>query len=105
MGIKKVFVEEQNFRLQIIAGAVVLILARYLEIKIWELIVLILLISLVLILELFNSIMERLMDIFKPRLHSYVMDIKDIMAGAVLLAAICSIIIGLIIFIPYLFRG
>ncbi|RMD51605.1 diacylglycerol kinase, partial [Candidatus Parcubacteria bacterium] len=41
-------------------------------------------------------------DGLKPRLHPLVKEIKDIMAGAVLITAIVAALIGLIIFWPYI---
>lgn len=58
--------------------------------------------ALVLTLELANTALERVMDILKPRIHPYARVIKDVMAGAVLLATLASIAIGLVIFSPYL---
>jgi diacylglycerol kinase len=58
----------------------------------------------VLVLELMNSIFERMVDILKPRIHHYVEDIKDIMAGTVLVASLGSALIGLLIFWPYIVR-
>ena len=101
-GINKVFSEEQNFRIQLALSGVVLVLGLILHLRAYEFIILILMILAVLILELVNTIFERLIDIVKPRLHSYVKDIKDMMAGAVFLAAIGSVVVGLIIFLPYL---
>jgi len=48
-----------------------------------------------------NSIFERISDAFKPRLHPIVKEVKDMMAGAVLLASIFSVIVGVLIFYPY----
>jgi diacylglycerol kinase len=56
----------------------------------------------VLVLEIINSIFERIVDVYKPRLNPYVRDIKDMMAAAVLIASLGAAIIGLMIFIPYL---
>ena len=42
------------------------------------------------------------LDLLKPRLSPQVETVKDIMAGAVLLASIGSVIVGAIIFIPYI---
>lgn len=59
-------------------------------------------ITLVITLELFNSAIEKLCDLVMPDQHPKIKYIKDVMAGAVLLACIFAAIAGLIIFIPYL---
>ncbi len=100
-GVKKVFQTELNFRLQVFASLLVLVFIFIFPLRSWEIVVLILLIGLVLILELINSIFERLVDAFRPRIHPIVKDIKDIMAGAVLLSAVIAAIIGLLIFWPH----
>jgi diacylglycerol kinase (ATP) len=41
-------------------------------------------------------------DILKPRVHPYAQLIKDIMAAAVLIASGGAIVIGVIIFFPYI---
>ena len=68
----------------------------------WERVALLLLITAVLVLELINSVFERISDGLKPRLHPMVKDIKDIMAGAVFLSSLVAAIIGILIFWPYL---
>lgn len=100
-GVRVVFGSEPSFRVQVCVAALVLVLARVAGVKTYEWIVLILLIASVLTLELINSIFERLVDAFKPRLHPIVKDVKDIMAGAVLLVCVIAAIIGLIIFYPH----
>jgi diacylglycerol kinase len=102
-GIGQVFREEQNFRIQIFIGFIVLVFGIYLRIEIWKAIVLILVIASVLVLELINSIFERLVDMLKPRIHAYVQAIKDIMAAAVLIASLGAVVIGILIFGPYLY--
>ena len=83
-------------------GVLVLLLAAFFGVRIYEWILLILLIGAVWTLELVNSIIERLADAFKPRLHSYVKDVKDIMAAAVLIASLIAGAVGITIFYPYL---
>lgn len=104
LGLKKVFLEEQNFRIHSIIALLVIILGFYFQIAIWEWIIVILLIALILILEIINSIFERLLDLLKPRIHEYVGDIKDMTAAAVFVGAIIAVIIGLIIFLPYILQ-
>ncbi len=101
-GVRVVFVHEQSFRIQVLAAAVVVTLAATLGVTRNEWIVLLLLIAAVLSLELMNSIIERLADAFKPRIHPIVKDVKDIMAGTVLIVSMIAAIIGLAIFCPYL---
>jgi diacylglycerol kinase len=52
----------------------------------------------VLVLELLNTSIEHLVDLVKPRLNEYVKEVKDVMAGAVLLASVFAVIIGAVIF-------
>jgi diacylglycerol kinase len=101
-GLHSVALREQSFRLQILASIVVLAAIIFLDLAIWQKILLILLICAVLVLEVINSIFERISDALKPRLSPVVKEIKDMMAGAVLLTAITSVIVALMIFWPYL---
>lgn len=100
-GLLTVFRSEQSFRLQIVMAVSVLVLAIGFHVSNSELIVLLLLIASVLILELINSIFERVLDAFKPRLHPIVKEAKDMMAAAVLLMSLFAFIIGVLIFLPY----
>jgi len=101
-GMRVVFIHEQSFRIQVLAAAVVVTFAAAFGVTRNEWIVLLLLIAAVLSLELMNSIIERLADAFKPRIHPIVKDVKDIMAGTVLIVSLIAAIIGLAIFYPYL---
>ena len=101
-GLNYVFINEHSFRIQILSALLVLIAMIYFPLSIWERVILLMMISAVLILELINSIFERMADGMKPRLNPMVIDVKDIMAGAVLISAITSAVVALIIFWPYL---
>ncbi len=100
-GIVVVAREEQSFRLQLLAALVVVALMFGFGLRVPEKALLTLAIVLVLVLELVNSIFERMVDILKPRIHHYVEDIKDIMAGTVLVASVGALLIGVLIFWPY----
>ncbi|MBI2415051.1 MAG: diacylglycerol kinase [Candidatus Kerfeldbacteria bacterium] len=101
-GLKYVWINEQNFRVQIGIAVLVIISMGLFQVAIWQAIVLIMLILFVLVLEVVNTIFEKMIDILKPRIHSYVEVIKDMMAAAVLLASAGAVIIALLIFVPYL---
>lgn len=100
-GIKLVYRHEQNFRLQLAAAVFVIFLLWFFPLSKGEKIVVMLLIFLVLILELINSAVERMTDILKPRLSQQVEAVKDIMAAVVLLSSFGSVIVGIVIFWPY----
>jgi diacylglycerol kinase len=99
-GVKIVFKEERNFRVQILGALAVIFLMFVFNLGLVEKGILFLLIAIVLILEMMNSILERFMDILKPRIHSYVRDMKDIAAGAVFVSSVAAAIVAAIIFYP-----
>lgn len=100
-GVSVVFATEQSFRIQVYIAFLVLVFGFFFRVRIYEWIVLVLLTGSVLTLELINSIMERIADSFKPRIHPIVKDIKDIMAGAVLIVSVIAAAIGITIFYPH----
>jgi len=103
-GVFRLLRAEQNMRVHLLASVVVLFLSAYLRIELWQWIVMIMLITMVFILEILNTVFERFTDMLKPRVHGYVAEIKDMMSAAVLISAISSIIVGLLILVPYLLR-
>lgn len=104
VGIATVFREEQNFRLHVIAALLVITLMFLFRVTMTEMLFLIFAIMSVMVLEVMNSIIEKIVDVLKPRIHPYVERIKDMMAAAVLLASLGALGIGVIIFAPYIER-
>jgi len=98
-----VFKHEQSVRLHLLASLCVIILMIYFQVALWQAIILFLVMTMVLVLELINTIFERMTDILRPRIHYYVEVIKDIMAAAVLVSSVGAVIIGILIFAPYVF--
>lgn len=103
-GVRYAFDHEQNFRLQIIIALFALGLAVFLPLKDSERLLVVVMVFVVLVVELLNTAIERFIDLLKPRLHYYAKTVKDIMAGAVFLTSFCALIVGLIIFLPYLVK-
>ncbi len=95
---------EKNFQNEVIFAFIVVGAMIYYHVTDSEKIVLFLVIMEVLVMELLNTVMERIADILKPRVHPYVRVIKDLMAASVLVSSLLAVIIGLIIFIPYIAR-
>jgi len=101
-GLLYVLKYEKNFQNEIAVGLLVVLGMIFFDVTRAETIVLFFVVFGVLIMEILNTIMERVVDILKPRVHPYAKLIKDLMAASVLLSAILAIVTGLIIFIPYI---
>jgi len=103
-GLRLIWQKEQNFRLQIFAGIIVLFLAFYFNINFFEFIIILFLIGIVILGELINTVIERVCDVIEPEKNSRIRDIKDMSAAMVLLIFVFASIVGFIIFLPYLFN-
>lgn len=101
-GLLLAFRREQSFRIQIMVALVILILILLLPLQRWERSLLILASGAVLVLELVNSVVERFVDMVKPRVHEYAKEIKDLAAAAVFVMACTAAVLALIIFWPYM---
>lgn len=100
-GLAAAFKSEVHLKLYVFIALMVSGLGFYLDLTKTEWMEVAACITLVMTLELFNSAIEKLCDMVMPDQHPKIKYIKDVMAGAVLLACIFAAIVGLIIFIPY----
>ncbi|WP_413362790.1 diacylglycerol kinase family protein [Lysinibacillus sp. 3P01SB] len=91
---------EQNIRFHYTSIVVVLIIGWVTGLSVLEWIILVLVMALVVGAELFNTAIERVVDLASPELHPLAKQAKDIAAGAVLVFALASVIIGMLIFFP-----
>lgn len=83
-----------------IISAIVIFLGFYFNISRGEWLIVLMLITAVISLELFNTGVEHFLDLFHPEINSKVKIIKDLMAGGVAIISIGAAIVGSIIFIP-----
>jgi len=102
-GLKILIQEEHNARIHLFAACCVLIAGAVFKISTTEWIAVIFCIGLVIALELINSAIENAADYLSKEKSESIKKIKDLSAGAVLVAAIASAIIGVIIFLPKFF--
>ena len=100
VGIRSFFVTDRNGKIHIVITLIVLVASLVFKITVIEWILILLCIAIVIALEMLNSALEKLCDMVQPGYHNVIKIIKDVSAAAVLWAAIISVIIGLIIFIP-----
>lgn len=92
--------EEQNMKIHIAIMILVIIFGILLKISKIEWIICIALFGLVISMELINTAIENVVDLITKEKNEQAKIAKDVAAGAVLVSAIASAIIGLIIFVP-----
>lgn len=101
-GIAAFLRSEHNAWIHAISTVGVLILAAVTGLTRHEWLALVFVIALVWVTEMINTCIERIMDYLTTERKPEVKFIKDLAAGAVLVAAIAALITGGIIFIPKL---
>ena len=92
-GIGTVFKEEFNARVHLLAALVVVVLGFVLKVSAWEWIILILVMGGVFTMELINTSIEKLADLYSSEFNPKIKKIKDLSAGAVLVASITALLI------------
>ncbi len=103
-GLANLLRTQRNARIHIVISILVILLAALLRLALWEWAVLLLTVALVLVMETLNTAVEALVDLVSPEKRSLARRTKDLAAGAVLLAAILSVGIGVILFVPRLWE-
>ena len=101
-GITSAVREEPNLKIHLFIALLVILLGILFGITQTEWLFIIILIGLVISLELTNTAIEAVVNAFTDKEHPGAKLAKDISAGAVLVTAITSIIVGLIIFLSYI---
>ena len=99
-GIISSFKTERNMKIHIFIMILVIIAGIILKISALDWIILVIMFAVVISAELFNTTFETVVDMITKERNEKAKLAKDIAAGAVLVLAIGSIIVGLIIFIP-----
>ena len=98
-GLSLAYKSQRNYRFHLLAGFIALIGGILLNFKCIEYCVLILAIGFVITAELFNSVIEFALDaLYKNKYSKMVKMAKDLSAGVVLIAAMTSILIGIMLF-------
>lgn len=101
-GIKTILEEEHAFKVMFLVAILVIIAMFYFNLPLTQKAVLFTMIILVLILELVNSVIEKVLDFVCSGFNGKIKVIKNVLAGIVLLACLGAATIGILIFLPYL---
>ena len=91
---------QRNAWIHALASLLVLLLAAWLQLKRYEWAILILAIAVVWISEFINTAIEAVVDLSTPNHHPLARVGKDVGAAAVLIAALASVLVGLLILGP-----
>jgi len=102
-GISTFFKNEHNARIHAVAAIAVIALGWYCKLSRMEWCWIILSIGLVILTEMLNTAIEYLTDLVSPEMHPLAKKTKDIASGAVLIAAMVAVGIGLTVFLPKFF--
>lgn len=101
-GIRTAFATQPNVRIHLLIAIIVSAFGYFLGLSTEELIEIILLVGLVLVAEMINTAIEFACNAITTDIHPEIKIAKDVSAGAVLMASIFAVLIGMIIFIPAL---
>lgn len=93
--------KQRNMKIHVICAILTLMTAFYFSISKTEWMIILLCIGFVFSMEITNTALEIFVDLVHPHQHEKAGKIKDLAAGAVLVSAIFSLLIGCIIFYPY----
>ena len=95
---------EASIQIQFAIAIILTIAGFYFDISSTEWILQIFAIGLIMSIEGVNTAIEEIADFIHPEHNTKIGFIKDVAAGAVFIAAVAAIIIGLIIYLPKFFN-
>lgn len=95
---------ERNLKFHLVAAVTVSVAGLFTRLSVKEWCIVLLLIGGMLALEMMNAAIERVVDLITLEINPLAKQAKDLAAGAVLVYAIISVVIGFIIFVPKWFN-
>ena len=99
-GVKTAYKKEPNLRIHTFIAIIVLISGAILGLTPIEWLILSFIIFYVISLELLNTVIESLVDLISPEIKDKAKVAKDVSAAIVFFAAILSVVVGIILFLP-----
>ncbi len=102
VGVATLLREQHNARIHLLATVAVLVLASWLQVSRLEWLALLLAIALVWVAEALNTALEYLCDAAVPEAHDLIAKAKDVAAAGVLISAAVAVVMGALVFLPYL---
>jgi len=103
-GIGHTLKTQRNAQIHVAVAAVIVLFGLYVRLNLTDWAILTLTMGFVISAEMLNTATEAAMDFATSDFHPQVKIVKDVAAGAVLVAAITAVIVGLLILGPPLFQ-
>jgi undecaprenol kinase len=103
-GLAHAWRSQPHLRIHAGIGSLAVVVGAGLGLSPGEWAVLLLTITAVLVLEMLNTVVEAVVDLASPECHPLAKIAKDVAAGAVLVAALGSLLVGAALFVPRLWR-
>lgn len=101
-GVAGLFRGQINIWLHVVAALMVVAAGFCFGISKAEWLAVVLSVAMVLGAEAFNTALERLTDMVSPDYDRRAGEVKDVAAGAVLLVSLGALVVGLVVFVPYI---
>ncbi len=89
---------ERNMRIHLTVALLVIVASFYFQVEKWELMFVLAAVFLVIITEMINTALERVVDLSTQKYHHLAHTAKNVAAGAVLFAALFAIVVAVLIF-------
>ncbi|NLZ38964.1 MAG: diacylglycerol kinase family protein [Firmicutes bacterium] len=99
-GLADAWRSERNMRFHTLMAALAVGLGAWLQLSRMEWLFLFSAVFLVMTMEMLNTSLERVVDLFTREFHPLARLAKNAAAGAALLAAVYAIIVGILLFLP-----
>ncbi len=96
-GLFRAFLLENNFRIMVFLALVSAFIVFIYDFEFWKIIVLLVAGSIMLIVELVNSAIEKFLDLVSRHHNDDIKYIKDVMAGAALMASLMWLLVFILI--------
>ena len=96
-GLVHAFRTQRHMRIHLYVTLLTIVGALFLHLRVREILLLLFVINLVLVTEMFNSVIESMVDFISPQFHPNAKIVKDLSAGAVLISTIMALIAGVLI--------
>ncbi|MCD8825965.1 diacylglycerol kinase family protein [Staphylococcus gallinarum] len=102
-GMMILFKKDSKFFMHVLVGIVTIICGWFFQISTLDWLMIVIAIGLVLAFEAINTAVEYVVDLVTTEYDPLAKHAKDVAAFSVMLASIVALVIGLVVFLPYLF--